>query len=380
MEKGTRNVNHHQNPFVVIWEMTRTCNLKCLHCQVKTQFEREADELTFAEGMQLLDEITELDNPLLVLTGGDVFTRTDFFDLLQYGINKGLRIAIATSATHNVTKEVMKRASDIGVSRWAFYLDGPDSHSHDALCGVPGTFDLTISSLSFLKEIGLPAQINTVISKINYDKIEELGNLVKNLDVTHWNIIMMVPTPGNQEITPLTASEHELFFQWLYDYSRKVPFKINTTYGQHYQRVVIQNKMRQLHLNYNGLEFQNALREGPLGVKKLLNYNPYGLNDGKGTLYINHNGDVYPSRIMPIKAGNVKDEWLKVIYQYSPLFKKLRNPDLLKGKCGICEFRYVCGGNRSRAYNLTGNYLESEPYCVYMPKKAYHIHEEVLVK
>ncbi|MBB6446016.1 TIGR04053 family radical SAM/SPASM domain-containing protein [Bacillus benzoevorans] len=380
MEKEIINVNRHQSPFVVIWEMTRACSLKCLHCQLKTQIEKEPDDLTFEEGMRLMDEITELDNPLLILTGGDVFTRTDFFDLVQYGLNKGLKVVIAASATHNVTNDVIKRAHDIGVSRWAFTLDGPDRHSHDALCGVPGTFDLTLSLLRFIKEMGLSAEINSVVSKINYDRIEEMGKLVKDLGVALWNIIMMVPTPGNQEITPLTASEHELFFQWLYDYSRKAPFKVKTIYGQHYQRVVIQNKMRQLHINYNGLEYQNALREGPAGVQQLLNYNPQGLNDGNGTLYISHNGDVYPSQIMPIKAGNVKDELLKVIYRYSPLFKKLKNPDLLKGKCGICEFRYVCGGNRSRAYNLTGDYLESEPYCIYTPKKAYHLREKVLVK
>nr|WP_295975257.1 TIGR04053 family radical SAM/SPASM domain-containing protein [uncultured Bacillus sp.] len=376
----TKSCEMNQNPFVVIWEMTRSCSLKCLHCQLKTQTDREPDELTFREGMRLIDEITEMDNPLLVLTGGDVFSRSDFFDLAQYGIDKGLKVAISTSATSNVTKEVMQRAKDIGISKWSFYLDGPDVHSHDALCGVPGTFDLTMHSLSYLKEIGISRQINTVVSKINYDKIREMAKLVRTLDICLWNIIMLVPTPGNSEIPPLSASEHELFFQWLYDFSTNVPFPIKTTYGQHYQRVVIQNKMRQLQLDSHTLEYQKALLEGPEGVKRLLNYAPCVLNDGKGTLYINHNGDVYPSRIMPIKAGNVKDELLEVIYCYSPLFKKLKNPDLLKGKCAVCEFHYVCGGNRSRAYNMTGDYLESDPYCVYMPMKAYHQREKIAVK
>lgn len=377
MEIAASEGNHQQNPFIVIWEMTRSCKLKCLHCQLKTQMERDPDELTFEEGKHLIDEIRELNNPLLLLTGGDVFSRPDFFDLAEYGRNKGLNMAIAASAAHHITKDVLKRSAEIGISRWSFYLDGPDSHSHDALCGVPGTFDLTLSSLKYLREIGMQTQVNTVVSKINYDKIEEIGHLVKNLDLASWNIIMMVPTFGNQEVPPLTASEHELFFQWLYDYSSIVPFKVKTTYGEHYERVVIQNKMRQMRINSHGKEIQQALQEGPAGVQKLLNYRPYVLNEGKGTIYINHNGDVYPSRIMPIKAGNVKEELLKVIYRFSPLFKKLQNPDLLKGKCGICEFRYVCGGNRSRAYNLTGDYLQSEPSCVFMPQKAYLLHEKV---
>ena len=380
MKRESRQNIQQQNPFIVIWEMTRTCELKCLHCQLKTQIERESDELTFEEGIRLIDEIAAMDNPLLVLTGGDVFVRPDFFELAQYGIAQGLKVAIATNATNHVTKEIMRKVKMSGISSWEFNLDGYDVHSHDALCGVPGTFELTLRSLAFLKEIGLPRQINTVVSKINFDKIKEIGNLIEIYDIDLWNIIMMVPTPGNQEVTSLTACEHELFFQWLYDYSRKVPFKVNTTYGEHFQRVLIQNKTRQLHINSHDPEYQNALREGSRAVKKLLNDESNGLSNGGRTLYINHCGDVYPSRIMPIKAGNIKDELLHVIYRYSPLFKKLKNPDLLKGKCGICEFRYVCGGNRSRAYNLTGDYLESELYCVYTPKKAYHVREKILAK
>lgn len=380
MKRESRQNIQQQNPFIVIWEMTRTCELKCLHCQLNTQLERESDELTFEEGVRLIDEIAMMDNPLLVLTGGDVFVRSDFFELAQYGIAQGLKVVLATNATNHVTEKIMKRVKMIGISSWEFNLDGSDAHSHDALCGIPGTFELTMRSLAFLKEIGLPRQINTVVSKINFDKIEEIGSLIEKIDIDLWNIIMMVPTPGNREVTPLTDFEHELFFQWLYDYSRKVPFHVKTTYGEHFQRVIIQNKTRQLHINSSDLEYQNALREGPAAVKKLLNDELHGLSNGGRTLYINHCGDVYPSRIMPIKAGNIKDELLHVVYRYSPLFKKLKNPELLKGKCGICEFRYVCGGNRSRAYNLTGDYLESEPYCIYTPKKAYPVREKILAK
>ncbi len=380
MKKEARQINHQQNPFRVIWEMTRTCGLKCLHCQLKTQLERDLDELTFEEGIRLIDEIAAMDNPLLVLTGGDVLARPDFFELAQYGIAQGLNVVIASNATKNVTEEMMDKVKAIGISSWEFNLDGFDIHSHDALCGVPGTFELTMHALAYLKEIGLSRQINTVVSKINFDKMEEIGKLIETFDIDLWDIIMMVSTPGNREVTPLTACEHELFFQWLNDYSRKVPFRVKTTYGEHFQRVVIQNKTRQLRINSSDPEYQNALREGHEAVKQLLNVEPQGLSNEGRSLYINHCGDVYPSRILPIKAGNIKEELLKVIYRYSPLFKKLKNPDLLKGKCGICEFRYVCGGNRSRAYNLTGDYLESESYCVYTPKKAYQVHEKILAK
>lgn len=375
-----KRINQQQSPLLVMWEMTRTCGLKCLHCQIKNRKERTADDLTFAEGIQLIDEIAEMGTSYLVLTGGDIFLRPDFFALAQHGVAQGLKVIVRANATKHVTKDVMNKVKEIGVSKWEFNLDGPDTHSHNALCGEEGIFEQTMHALSYFKKIGLPRQINTVVSKINLDKIEEIGNLIKTLDIELWDLIMMVPTPGNSEITPLTASEHELFFQWLYDYSRKVPFRVKTTYGEHFQRVVIQNKARQMRLNTYEPKYQSALREGTEAVNKLLEYDTCELYNGRSSIYINHRGDVYPSCILPIKAGNVKDELLNVIYRYSPLLKKLNNPDLLKGKCGVCEFRYVCGGNRSRAYNLTGDYLESEPYCLYMPAKAYQLQEKIIAK
>jgi AdoMet-dependent heme synthase len=198
MVKGQHSFE--QNPFIVIWEITRTCMLKCLHCQVETQVERDPQELTFAEGIALINEIAEMDNPILIFKAGDVLLRSDFFELAQHAVHKGLKVSISSSVTPNVTKEVMKKAKDIGISRWAFSLDGPDAATQDALSGLPGTFELTLNALAYLKEIGMTRQINTMVSKLNYDQIDEMAELVRTFDLALWNIIMYVPTEGNKEI------------------------------------------------------------------------------------------------------------------------------------------------------------------------------------
>ena len=168
----------------------------------------------------------------------------------------------------------------------------------------------------------------------------------------------------------ISPAEHEKVFRWLYELSKRVPFDIKTTAGQHYRRVVIQQKMRENRgkSDHDNIFYEDALNEGKTGSIDGLGRAPKGVNDGNGFVFISHIGDVYPSGLLPVKAGNVRTTPLAEIYRESEIFKNLRNPDKYKGKCGVCEFRHVCGGSRSRAYNVTGDYMESEPYCVYIPK------------
>lgn len=181
---------------------------------------------------------------------------------------------------------------------------------------------------------------------------------------------MLVPTGRGKEEDMIIPAEHERVFRWLYDLSKRVPFDIKTTAGQHYRRVVIQQKMRE-HKGMSDKEhiyYEDAINQGKTGKIDGLGRAPKGVNDGNGFVFISHTGDVYPSGLLPIKAGNVRRTPLAKIYRESEVFQNLRNPDKYKGKCGVCEFRHVCGGSRSRAYNVTGDYMESEPYCVYIPK------------
>lgn len=220
-----------------------------------------------------------------------------------------------------------------------------------------------------MHELEIPVQINTVISRYNIDYLEEMASVVEELKCVLWSVFFLVPTGRGQEKDMISPVEHEKVFTWLYGLSKRVSFDIKTTAAQHYRRVVIQQKMREAKAQPAEIQYLDALtKEGLTGSIDGLGRAPKGVNDGNGFVFISHIGDVYPSGLLPVKAGNVREQPLSEIYRESPIFKALRNPDMYKGKCGQCEFRHVCGGSRSRAYAMTGDYLESEPFCVYIPK------------
>ncbi|MBU9714058.1 TIGR04053 family radical SAM/SPASM domain-containing protein [Evansella tamaricis] len=362
--------DYNENPFIVIWELTRACELKCLHCRAEAQHKRHPLELRFEEGKKLIDDIHSMGNPMLVFTGGDPLMRDDVYDIAKYAIDKGVRVSMTPSATPNVTKAAMEKAKEVGLSRWAFSLDGPNAVIHDHFRGTAGSFKLTMNAINYLHELKMPIQINTVISKYNYDYLDEMAALVEDLNCVLWSVFFLVPTGRGQEKDMISPVEHEKVFHWLYDLSKQVPFDIKTTAAQHYRRVVIQNKMRDKGFSKEDkpFKYKDVLLKGETGRIDGLGRAPKGVNDGNGFVFISHIGDVYPSGLLPIKAGNVRETPLSAIYRESEIFKSLRDPDSYKGKCGVCEYKHVCGGSRSRAYALTGDYLESEPACVYIPK------------
>ncbi|PAE25142.1 MULTISPECIES: TIGR04053 family radical SAM/SPASM domain-containing protein [Bacillaceae] len=359
----------NKDPFIVIWELTRACQLKCLHCRAEAQYRRDPRELSFEEGKALIDQIREMNNPMLVFTGGDPLMRQDVFDIAEYAVKKGVRVSMTPSATPNVTKEAIEKAKQVGLARWAFSLDGPNAEIHDHFRGTSGSFDLTIERIKYLHELEIPVQINTVISRYNIDYLEEMAKVVNELKCVLWSVFFLVPTGRGQEKDMISPVEHEKVFTWLYNLSKKVTFDIKTTAAQHYRRVVIQQKMNEAKGQNEDIQYLDALtQQGLTGSIDGLGRAPKGVNDGNGFVFISHIGDVYPSGLLPVKAGNVREQPLAEIYRESPIFKDLRNPDKYKGKCGQCEFRYVCGGSRSRAFAMTGDYMESEPFCVYIPK------------
>jgi radical SAM protein len=361
-------LDYNQNPFIVIWELTRACALKCLHCRAEAQYHRDPLELSTEEGKKLIDDIYEMDNPMLVFTGGDPLMRPDVYEIAEYAINKGVRVSMTPSATPNVTKEAIKKAKDIGLARWAFSLDGPTAEIHDHFRGTNGSFDLTMNAIKYIHELELPLQINTVVSRYNYEVLEDMAKLVEKLDCVLWSVFFLVPTGRGKESDMISPVEHEKVLRWLYEISKKVPFDIKTTAAQHYRRVVIQQKVREQKTGSKVIDYNDALMKGLTGQIDGLGRAPMGVNDGNGFVFISHIGDVYPSGLLPIDTGNVRLQSLSDIYRNSPVFKDLRNPDKYKGKCGVCEYRHVCGGSRSRAYAMTGDYLESEPYCAYIPE------------
>ena len=343
----------NQNPFIVIWEVTRACQLHCLHCRAEAQRHRDERELTTEEGFALIDAVAEMDHPLLVFTGGDPLERPDLYDFIRYGRSKGLQVSITPSATPKVTAQAIADAKAAGLERWAFSLDGWCAEIHDKFRGTKGSYDRTITALGILRDEGIPIQINTTVTRYNLDDLERIAQVVESYGAVLWSVFFLVPTGRARAKDMVTADEHEAVMNWLYERSKRSSFDVKTTAAPHYRRVVLQ------HLHDGG--GPDVLSSDPLRSTR-------GVNDGNGFVFISHIGDVYPSGFLPVKAGNVRETSLSQLYRESPVFKSLRDVNQLKGKCRVCEFRQVCGGSRARAYALTGDYLESDPSCAYVPR------------
>lgn len=356
--------DYNINPFIVIWEVTRACALKCLHCRAEAQVHADPRQLTFEEGKRLLDQIAQLDHPLLVFSGGDPLMREDLFDLAAYAISIGLSVSMTPSATPKVTKEAMRKAKEVGLSRWAFSLDGSTAEIHDAFRGVPGSYDLTIRSIDYLRELQMPLQINTTVTRYNLNDLEKIAALLAEKGVVLWSLFFLVPTGRGQVKDMITAKETEEVFAWLYRKNKEVPFQIKTTEAHHYRRFYLQRQEKEK----GEAHYEDFIAQKEGGIQDLLGRAPQGVRDGNGFVFISHIGDVYPSGFLPIKAGNVRETPLPEIYRKSPLFQSLRNPSGFKGKCGVCEYNQICGGSRARAYGVTGDYLASEPTCIYIPQ------------
>lgn len=362
------SMDFDQNPFIVIWETTQACQLKCVHCRAEAQPKPHPNELSYKEGINLIDQIYDMNNPMLIFTGGDCMMREDLYELADYAVKKGIRVSMTPSATPNVTKDKMLKFKEVGLSRWGFSLDGPTPESHDFFRGTPGSFDLTVEKIKELNELDMPHQINTVITRYNYDQLEQMAELVKELKAIVWYVFTLVPTGRGQMKDCITPVEHEKLFRWLYELGKTAPFDIKTTASQHYRRVVLQQKQRERLVQKDNLRYEDTLNEEKANTIDGLHRAPRGVSAGNGFAFVSHTGDVFPSGLLPIKAGNIRESSLADIYRNTKIFKELRDPDNFKGKCGKCEYNKICGGSRERAYAVTGDYLESEPFCIYVPQ------------
>lgn len=355
-----------QAPWLVIWETTQACDLACLHCRACAVPKRDPLELSTDEAKRMMRAVRRFGSPLFVLTGGDPLKRHDTVELVRYGASIGLRMAMTPSGTPLMTPDILHQLKDAGLSRLAVSLDGATAEQHDAFRGVRGSFDWTVKMLEAARDLGLSTQINTTISRYNVHDLEALIALMQRLGISLWSVFFIVPTGRARGEDIASSEEFEAVMHRLYDLSKTAPFDIKTTAAPHYRRVIMQ---RQKAERRQGLrdEAPTAMTAGigfslPDGVGRAK-----GVNDGDGFLFVSHRGDLYPSGFMPMRAGNVREDDLVQVYREHPLFTALRDHERLKGKCGSCEFRTVCGGSRARAYAMTGDPLESDPYCAYEP-------------
>lgn len=341
------------SPMLVFYELTRACDLVCLHCRACAQKRRDPNELDTTQSKRLIDQLGEFpDPPMLILTGGDPLKRHDIYELIEYAVDSGIDVSITPSATPLVNRDSIRRLRDAGISRMATSVDGADAATHDANRGVAGSFDHSMNVLRIARELGVQTQINTTLTPANVDQIETMGERFGELDIALWSVFFLIPVGRATEMERLNADECEDAFARLHAQAQLQPFMVKTTEAPHYRRYVIQNTIEQT----------DAAPRG---------FIPAGVNDGKGVMFVSHTGEIFPTGFLPIHCGDFPQQNIVDVYQKSPTFRMLRDSDQLEGKCGVCEFRNVCGGSRARAFGVTGNPMAEEPDCNYIPP-AFH--------
>jgi len=337
----------NDRPVIVIWEVTRRCALACRHCRAVAQPRRDPREFSGDEVEVVLDQVAEANPSFFILTGGDPASRPDLAHIVRRASARGLRVAISPSATPRLLREDFRELRAAGVERMSLSLDGADEVAHDAFRGVRGTWQWTQRALEMARESGMEFQINTTFSRTNFGEWDRFVETVRAMDPKMWSIFLLVPTGRATADEMLDAEQTETLFQRLADFQEMTGIPVKTTEGPHFRRVMAQRR--------------KAGEEMPWRFAPT--------NDGRGFVFVSHCGDVQPSGFLPITCGNLWTDNLLDVYRNSPVFRELRDSDRLGGKCGHCEYRKICGGSRSRAYSLTGNYMAEEPCCSYQPTR-----------
>ncbi len=340
------------------WEVTRRCNLRCVHCRCSSHEGSTEGDFSTDEGKRLLSDIVSFANPVVVLSGGEPLLREDIFELASFGTSLGLRMCMATNGSL-VDDEVCRRMDKSGIQMVSLSLDGSAAAIHDDFRQCPGAFDGVIRAAETFRRNGRKFLINSSFTRRNRSDIPAVFRLAKSLGAMAWYMFMIVPTGRGADILEelISGDDYDEILEWHFlQESQEDEILMRPTCAPHYYRLA-----RQLF----------AAR----GIKQERRSLSFSTGGGKGCIaaqsicLIDCFGNVKPCSYFPRSAGNVKETPLGEIWEKSPFFLELRDFSSYKGKCGRCEFLNICGGCRARADAVYGDYLAEEPFCGYIPAR-----------
>ncbi|HET7724426.1 MAG TPA: TIGR04053 family radical SAM/SPASM domain-containing protein [Propionibacteriaceae bacterium] len=346
-------------PMIVYWELTTACGLACRHCRATAMPDPAPGELTTAQAIALLDDITGFAGPgeplpHIVMTGGDPLRRPDLAELVEAATARGIGVSLAPAVTPLLTRERMEWMKAAGIQAISLSLDGSTAELHDGVRMVPGTFDATLAALDLAAEVGLPVQVNTLVTETTAADLAATYELLRGHTLMQWSLFFLISIGRGSELTELSPGEAEKVLLWAQRVGRDAPFRVKTTEAMHYRRLGASALLR-------AGKTREEVEAHPMS-------RAFGIRDGNGIVFVSNMGDVTPSGFLPLSVGNVKESSLVSLYRDDPLMRSLRDPDTFLGRCGRCEYHDWCGGSRARAYAWTGNALESDPLCPYVPK------------
>ncbi len=345
-------------PLVVSWNLTSRCNLKCSHCYMSAGEKQFNDDLSTDAAKMLIHQIIEVSRPLLILSGGEPLLRDDIFEIIRYGVDRGLKIGMGSNGML-IDHEVAKKLKGAGMSTVAISLDSSISERHDEFRGVKGCWQKAVNAIQALKENAVEVQVNATVTRQNYSEIDDIISLAERLGVDNFHLFFLVPTGRGTNIQDITSSMYEEMITSTLAQTTNHKMNVKPSCAPQFMRVAKQQ----------GIDMSRWIR---------------GCVAGLYYCRIYPSGEVTPCPYLPINLGNIRDRSFKDIWFNSEIFKAMRDFDQLKGKCGICDFRDVCGGCRARAYGVStdyidfcgalhnptetrGDYMAEDPWCIYQP-------------
>lgn len=345
-------------PMLVYWETTLSCGLACRHCRATAMPDRDPAELTTREGLALLDRVTGFGRPYphVVFTGGDPLRRPDLETLVAAATERGIGASLAPAVTPDMTLERLAALKAAGIQTMSLSIDGSDAARHDGFRGVPGTFEMTMRAVDWAHALDLPLQINTLVTDETLVDLPATYQLMTTLGIMRWSLFFLISMGRGASLAEIRPAESERLNLWLYGRSKTAPFQIKTTEATHYRRVAIKRMVAE------GLD-EAAMAATSVG-------RGFGVRDGNGIMFIAYDGSVHPSGFLPVRTGNVRTDDLVTLYRSHPVFTSLRDVTAFRGRCGRCAYARLCGGSRARAYAWTGDFLESDPLCPFVPPLA----------
>jgi radical SAM protein len=345
-------------PMLVYWETTLSCGLACRHCRAEANVNRAPDELTTEEGLALLDRLLGFGSPHphVVFTGGDPLRRDDLEVLVRGATERGIGASLAPAATSELTRARLAALQGAGIQTMSLSIDGSAPTLHDGFRGVSGTFEATIAGAALARDLGIPLQINTLVTDETLADLPAIYELMTTLGIIRWSLFFLISVGRGTALREIDPGASERLNHWLFRLAGEAPFAIKTTEATHYRRVAIE-RMR-------------AAGMSPQAILGTSVGRGFGVRDGNGIMFVSSNGSVFPSGFLPLPVGNIRVDDPVALYRDHPVFRDLRDVDQFKGRCGRCEYAEVCGGSRARAFAWTGDALESDPLCPYVPRGA----------
>ena len=346
-------------PLVMSYNVTRECNMKCSHCYINATEKKLENELTTAEAKNVIDQIHQVSSPLLILSGGEPLLRNDIYELIEYGTKKGLKIGLGSNG-YLIDDAVAKKLKDAGIATVSISIDSSIPAQHDEFRGVAGAWEKSVNACKALRNNGILVQVNTTLTHDNYNQIDDIMTLAESIGVENFHLFFLVPTGRGVKLTDISPEKYEEMITNTFAKVHKHKLNVKPSCAPQFMRIA----------QGMGLDMRQWVR---------------GCLAGMHYCRIYPNGDVTPCPYLPIKLGNIREQSFKDIWFNSEVFKNLRDLNTLKGKCGACEFKTLCGGCRARAYGLSADfidycgdlhvpaeqrkdYLTEDPWCVYQPK------------